>query len=1283
MTSQIPLPEKLDSKRPEDWKKWIDRFRCYSIASDLVSKPATVQINTLIYAMGGNANETLESFHVSTTNKEEWTFEKIVERFNRHFVGRTNTIFERARFNRRVQRENEPVIDFIDDLYKLAQTCQFGELTNELIRDRIVVGIRNNDLSRKLMQDENLDLNKAVKQAKASEMIKEHQEILKANISFVKRDDSTKRRPKFSATQEKEKKCFNCGGKFHRRQECPARNATCFKCQQKGHFRSVCRSSSVNYVEDDQEEEYSEAFLGIIDSNDPKQKWKLVVKIGQTAVEFKIDTGADVTVIPTSVYNQSGLDSIISTKKKLFGPGQIELNVVGRLTTTLVNDRTTITDDVYVVNDLKEPLLGRPAIEKFDLFKKINNVTQTGSDQLGEKIKHKYPKLFNGLGTMDGEFSIKLVPEAKPFALTTPRRVALPLMGKVKEELARMENLDVITKIPEGVPTEWCAGMVVVPKPDGRIRICVDLTKLNDNILREPYPLPRIDDLLGKIGDSKFFSKVDANSGFWQQKLTPEAKLLTTFITPFGRYCFNRMPFGVKTAPEHFEMKMQLVLEGVDGIVSLIDDILIHGMTQEEHDSRLHATLQRLEGAGITLNSDKCVFSKSEVKFAGYVINGNGIKSDPDKVKAIKEMPAPTSVSDVRRFLGMVNQQAKFVPHLAEKTSSMRDLLNKKNDFTWGIQQQKAFDDLKSDLSNTPTLAYYDPTRETTISADASSFGLGAVLMQKQADGTMKPVAYASRSMTSSEQRYAQIEKEALATTWACEKFSNYIIGKDITIETDHKPLVPLLGSKALYDMPPRIQRFRMRLMRYSYTIKHIPGKDLVIADTLSRAPLSGPLTKQDKQLSEDLNLYVSSVIEGLPASEKRLQQIRSYQNEDEVCQQLKEFSQGEWPDKSNLRSALKSYWPERSNITIQQGLLMKDTRIIIPSAMRLEILDAIHAGHQGIRKCRERAQCSVWWPGLSKQIEDMVTTCKACCEERKNHSEPMIETKLPERPWQKVATDLFYLKGKPFVLVVDYFSRYFEIAPLRNETSEDVVEHMKSIFARHGIPETVISDNGPQYSASSFSKFSEEWGFTHLTSSPRYPQSNGEAERAVQTVKNLLKKSGDPYLAMLSYRATPLHNGISPAQLLMGRKLRTTLPVTPEKLQPSWPDLADLQTKEAAYKKQQSQSFNNYHRARDLPELLPGDKVWLTGQRKPGMVIRKSDEPRSYIVKTETSPGGIRRNRRHLVANPNDTSSYTPSNDGNQQRNLDEETLAPEESSSYTTTRSGRVVVPPKRLDL
>ena len=230
-----------------------------------------------------------------------------------------------------------------------------------------------------------------------------------------------------------------------------------------------------------------------------------------------------------------------------------------------------------------------------------------------------YPNLFKGLGELEGEFSIKLTPNSTPYAITTPRRVALPLMPKVKEELQRMEKLGVISKVD--VPTDWCACMVVVPKPDGRIRICVDLTKLNESVLRETHPLPKIDNLLAQISESKFFTKLDSNSGFWQEKLNPDSRLLTTFITPFGRFCFNIMPFGIKSAPEHYQKKMSKILEGSEGHISIIDDMLIHGKTQEEHNCRLKIVLKKLDGAGATLNAEKCEFSKKEVNFAGYVLN--------------------------------------------------------------------------------------------------------------------------------------------------------------------------------------------------------------------------------------------------------------------------------------------------------------------------------------------------------------------------------------------------------------------------------------------------------------------------------------------------------------------------------------------------------------------------------------------------------------------------------------------------------------------------------------
>ena len=248
-------------------------------------------------------------------------------------------------------------------------------------------------------------------------------------------------------------------------------------------------------------------------------------------------------------------------------------------------------------------------------------------------------------------------------------------------------------------------------------------------------------------------------------------------------------------------------------------------------------------------------------------------------------------------------------------------------------------------------------------------------------------------------------------------------------------------------------------------------------------------------------------------------------------------------PERSQLPGILKPYWAVRNELTIQQGLLMKGNRLVIPVSMRMDILERIHEGHQGIVTCRERAKISVWWPGMSKQLEELVTGCSICVKHRSNAPEPMIPSQLPDRPWQKVGTDLFELKGQSYLVVIDYFSRYVEIAKLCGTTSPNVTVHLKSMFAKHGIPELVVSDNCPQFSAHTFVKFAEEYGFTHVTTSPKYPQANEEVERVVETVKGLLKKACDPYRALMAYRATPLESGLSPAELPMGRKIRTTVP--------------------------------------------------------------------------------------------------------------------------------------------
>ena len=324
--------------------------------------------------------------------------------------------------------------------------------------------------------------------------------------------------------------------------------------------------------------------------------------------------------------------------------------------------------------------------------------------------------------------------------------------------------------------------------------------------------------------------------------------------------------------------------------------------------------------------------------------------------------------------------------------------------------------------------------------------------------------------------------------------------------------------------------------------------------------------------------------------------------------------------------------------------------RLVIPKSLQKDILDRLHSGHQGIAKCRERAKQSVWWPGLSTQLLQMVEKCETCAKERLHNRETLLPTEFPARPWELVGADLFDWNNSQYLVVIDYFSRYIEVAKLRITTAAAVIEQFKSIFARHGIPAEVRTDNGPQFSAAMFHQFASEWGFVHTTSSPRYPQSNGEAERAVRTVKSLMQKSKDPYLALMAYRATPLNNGHSPSELLMGRKLRTTVPVLPSCLDPGWTDVTQLREREQMEREKQWRRFNTRHRARDLTTLNPGDHVWVKDVKEKGKVTARAGTPRSYLI--ETPRGTLRRNRGHLATLPEagvgivDTPSPAPPED-------------------------------------
>ena len=347
-------------------------------------------------------------------------------------------------------------------------------------------------------------------------------------------------------------------------------------------------------------------------------------------------------------------------------------------------------------------------------------------------------------------------------------------------------------------------------------------------------------------------------------------------------------------------------------------------------------------------------------------------------------------------------------------------------------------------------------------------------------------------------------------------------------------------------------------------------------------------------------------VIDHLPATTKRLQEIKCLQEQDETCQKLKLYRQNGWPARKHLSDMLKYYIPVKNELSVNNGILLRGNRLIIPSSLRPEIIENLHSGHQGFTKCQQRAKDSVWWPDI-KDIEEKVSKCIACSKHRLNHVEPLLLPPFPNRPWEKVGTDIFEWRNSSYLLVMDYYSRYIEVAKLSSMTSQNIVQHLKSIFARHGTPETVISGNGPQYSVALFKLFSEQCGFTHVTSSPIYPQANGAAERAVRTVKGLLNKSDayDPYLAVLAYCSTPLENGYSPAELLMGRQLRTTIPVLPKQLKPKLPDANKLGKMEKSMRKRQKINFDQRHRAKDLIPLQKGQSVWIIDIEAEGVITR------------------------------------------------------------------------------
>lgn len=737
---------------------------------------------------------------------------------------------------------------------------------------------------------------------------------------------------------------------------------------------------------------------------------------------------------------------------------------------------------------------------------------------------------------------------------------------------------------------------MIVPKGDD-VRVCVDMRLANKAIIREKHPLPTMDDMLPNLRNSKWYSKLDITNAFHQVEISESSRHITTFISKQGLFRYTRLMFGISCAPELFQKVMEKLLLGCVGCVVYIDDILIFAETETEHDGRLECVLRKLRNAGVKLNKSKSEIKVKTVAFLGHMLDENGVKPSEDRVLSIRNFKQPSSVEETRSFLGLINYVGRFIPHLSTLAEPLYRIIKKSNKFVWGHEQNKAYELIKNKMSSVDYLGYYNPCDVTHVIADASPVGLGAVIVQSNG-GKSRIIAYANKTLTEVEKRYCQTEKEALAIVWAVERFHIYLFGKHFYLLTDHKPLQAIFGPRSRPSA--RIERWVLRLQSYDYSVTYITGKNN-IADPLSRLCKTENHPIFDDQIESCIyELTVYSKPTAIPYSKIKSSSL----NDEEIGNVIKALQSNEWTP------ALLSYKLIKDELAVSDGILIRGTRIVIPLELRDLTLTLGHEGHPGISVMKARLRMKVWWPSIDKEIEKKIKKCKSCLQvSLPGQPEPMKRRSMPDRPWQDLAIDFLgpLPSGHYIFVVVDYFSRYFEIKVMTSITTRQTIFELKDIFARFGIPFSITADNGPQFRSINreFKEFCDHFGIILYNTTPEWPQQNGLVERQNRGLLKRLKISqieGSDWRAdllnyLLMYRSTPLVGlGKSPSELLFGRNIRDKIP---QLLCSGSFNEFEGTIERDNLQKEKGKLYADNNRSSKVSEIRPGDTVLLKNKRE------------------------------------------------------------------------------------
>ena len=665
----------------------------------------------------------------------------------------------------------------------------------------------------------------------------------------------------------------------------------------------------------------------------------------------------------------------------------------------------------------------------------------------------------------------------------------------------------------------WASPITLVPKKDGTTRFCVDYRRVNAVTVQDQYPLPQIQYIFDQAGVSVIYSTLDLKSGYWQLEVEETSVSKTAFRCHCGHFEFLRMPFGLTIAPAVFQRTMDRVLAGLLGKCAMvyIDDIVIYSRSKAEHLLHLQLVFDRLREAGLRLKPTKCFFGLPSVKLLGYIVTAEGISADPDKIRAITELPPPRNVKEIRSFLGMTGFYRQCLQNYAAVAEPLEALKRKHSTLSWGPSQQHAFDTLKELLVSSSVMAAPQTDKPYKLFTDACDYAIGAILVQEDNAGLERVIQYISHSLSSTQRKWATIEKEAYTVVYAVNKLRPYLYGAQFTVYTDHKPLTCLF-TKDMHNT--KIQHWGVLLAEFGAQIKYRKGKNNIRADMLSRIPPRheaatidcdqwvDPAAIPDKRAA-DLLTQLHDAVDLLAVAEDQKREFEELRT--------RAGDRDDDDDSHYVLIADVLYSVRKPTFTAPDY-----PRLVLPLAYQAAVIDRAHkeVGHMAVGKTLDRLREAYVWPGMRKSIRTRLQLCPICQVHRRRPDHvPMGDMPLATYPMQMVGADFIgpfvsSSNGNKYVLtIIDHCTGWVEAFPLKDKSNETVWNAWANLFIpRHSVPEVLITDNEKEFCAKAWTDYLKKLGVEHRRTTPVHPQSNGQVERFNRTLKEMLAKAVNNY---------------------------------------------------------------------------------------------------------------------------------------------------------------------------